>query len=78
MKDINFENSQIVWESGGDLRYGWYCIEGLYSWGSSLNELIENAYALKINQDGEELGFISIKELPNLASEIIIDFWNNQ
>jgi hypothetical protein len=73
---MNYENTEIQWGSDSN-ECGWYNIEGLYSWGSNLEELLANAHATKIDQDGGEVGFVSISELPEKAEQLIKDYFSS-
>ena len=74
---MQYENSKIHWYSDSN-ETGWYGVEGLYAEGTNLGELLRNAYAVKIDQDGGDVGFVSIEELPEGATELIVEFFYSQ
>ena len=73
---MNYENDKIHWGSDSN-EQGWYDIEGLYSWGDSLDALLKNAYSVKIDKDGGEAGFVDIDDLPEEAVEMIKEWYNS-
>lgn len=50
---------------------GWVGIQGLYAEGDTLEEFIKNAYAVKVDQDGGDVGFVEIDELPEEAINML-------